>query len=386
MKKIGIITIHNSPNYGASLQAFALYEYIRQQGAKVEIIDLYRHNAHADYIQSKKYLPYRLQKKSGANQLKIMVKKLLYTIVYGKKKAFTMGYYDDALMKFKVFNSAIKMSKPYKSVDAIYADPPVYDVYITGSDQLWNPTQRFCLEPFFLTFAPNDAVKISYASSIGISSLTNREKNDFKRWLPSYNAISVREKQAQKMLNEILIGKNVFQVSDPTFLLDRDFWKKMAIVPANREPYILLFPLMHDVYLLKFAIRMAHESGKKLVVVDQKKNVEGSYVLIKDAGPCEWLGLIANADLVLTDSFHGTVFSILLSSHNFYSYIAPTNKRGARITDLLDTFELSDHLLSSSLEESYQQLSSNIPSKEIISKIFQCEQEKSRLFLDKYIQ
>lgn len=149
--------------------------------------------------------------------------------------------------------------------------PPVYDVYITGSDQLWNPTQRFCLEPFFLTFAPNDAVKISYASSIGISSLTNREKNDFKRWLPSYNAISVREKQAQKMLNEILIGKNVFQVSDPTFLLDRDFWKKMAIVPANREPYILLFPLMHDVYLLKFAIRMAHESGKKLVVVDQKK-------------------------------------------------------------------------------------------------------------------
>ena len=57
MKKIGIITIHNSPNYGASLQAFALYEYIRQQGAKVEIIDLYRPNAHADYIQSKKYLP-----------------------------------------------------------------------------------------------------------------------------------------------------------------------------------------------------------------------------------------------------------------------------------------------------------------------------------------
>ena len=88
MKKIGIITIHNSPNYGASLQAFALYEYIRQQGAKVEIIDLYRPNAHADYIQSKKYLPYRLQKKSGANQLKIMVKKLLYM---GKKRHLQWG-------------------------------------------------------------------------------------------------------------------------------------------------------------------------------------------------------------------------------------------------------------------------------------------------------
>lgn len=386
MRKIGIITIHNSPNYGASLQAFALYEYIRQQGAEVEIIDLHRPNAHADYEQSKKYLPYRLQKKSSVNQLIITVKKLLYTIAYGKKKAFTMGYYDDALTKFEVFNSVIRMSKPYKSVDAIYADPPVYDVYITGSDQLWNPTQRFCLEPFFLTFVPNNAVKISYASSIGISSLTNIEKNDFKKWLSSYNAISVREKQAQKMLNELLMGKNVFQVSDPTFLLDRDFWKNLAIVPDNREPYILFFPLMHDVYFLEFAIRVAHESGKKLLVVDQKKHMEGSYVLIKDAGPREWLGLIANADLVLSDSFHGTVFSILLSSHNFYSYIAPTNKRGARITDLLETFGLSDHLLCSSLKESYQQLSSNVPSKEIITKIFQCEQEKSRQFLDKYIQ
>lgn len=82
-------------------------------------------------------------------------------------------------------------------------------------------------------------MKISYASSIGISSLTNIEKNDFKKWLSSYNAISVREKQAQKMLNELLMGKNVFQVSDPTFLLDRDFWKNLAIVPDNREPYIL---------------------------------------------------------------------------------------------------------------------------------------------------
>lgn len=66
------------------------------------------------------------------------------------------------------------------------------------------------------------------------------------------------------------MGKNVFQVSDPTFLLDRDFWKNLAIVPDNREPYILFFPLMHDVYFLEFAIRVAHESGKKLLVVDQK--------------------------------------------------------------------------------------------------------------------
>ena len=105
MRKIGIITIHNSPNYGASLQAFALYEYIRQQGAEVEIIDLHRPNAHADYEQSKKYLPYRLQKKSSVNQLIITVKKLLYTIcllytsIYNKN----ISGHDDFVLSCLIF-------------------------------------------------------------------------------------------------------------------------------------------------------------------------------------------------------------------------------------------------------------------------------------------
>lgn len=101
MRKIGIITIHNSPNYGASLQAFALYEYIRQQGAEVEIIDLHRPNAHADYEQSKKYLPYRLQKKSSVNQLIITVKKLLYINCLWEKKGIYKGYYEVLLQNLK---------------------------------------------------------------------------------------------------------------------------------------------------------------------------------------------------------------------------------------------------------------------------------------------
>lgn len=96
---------------------------------------------------------------------------------------------------------------------------------------------------FLFNFCSHNAVKISYASSIGISSLTNIEKNDFKKWLSSYNAISVREKQAQKMLNELLMGKNVFQVSDPTFLLDRDFLEEFGDCSRIIENPIFYFSL-----------------------------------------------------------------------------------------------------------------------------------------------
>lgn len=97
--------------------------------------------------------------------------------------------------KFQDFNSQIRLSKPYRGIDELYRNPPEYDVYITGSDQVWNPTQNYCLEPYFLTFVKNkNARKISYASSIGIDQLLPKEKKDFKRWLSSYNSISVREK------------------------------------------------------------------------------------------------------------------------------------------------------------------------------------------------
>ena len=149
MKKIGIITIHNSPNYGASLQSFALYKYIEQQGYECELIDLHRPH-YVDFKRSKKYLAYR---ENSIVKIKRIIKRLI-----GRKSSL---YFSSAKNKFDLFNRQIRLSRPYCGIDELYADPPHYDLYITGSDQLWNPAQPFCLEPYFLTFAPSEAKKIA---------------------------------------------------------------------------------------------------------------------------------------------------------------------------------------------------------------------------------
>ena len=110
-----------------------------------------------------------------------------------------------------------------------------------------------------------------------------------------------------------------------------------------------------------YALRLSNESGMPLynLAQVQSKVVDNSYIPVTDAGPQEFLGYIANADMVITDSFHGTAFSILMGTKNFYTYIAPNNRRGSRIRNLLETYGLSHHTLDTKLNESFFQLSSN---------------------------
>lgn len=374
MKKIGVITIHNSPNYGACLQSFALYRYIEQLGYECELIDLHRPHE-KDFRSSKKYIAYR----EGA---RLKIKRIIKKILRRENKYYS----PEAKAKFDSFNQQIRLSRPYYSIDDLYANPPQYDVYITGSDQLWNPAQPFCLEPYFLTFAPRRAKKIAYAASIGITELTEKEKRDFKRWLLEYTAISVREKQA-KILLESFINKDIVQVSDPTMLLDVDYWHSIAIRPTERKPYILLFTLSHQPDILDYVLHLSRESGMPLVCLGQiQPDVkDGSYMAVKDAGPLEFIGYIASADLVITDSFHGTVFSIIMGCKNFFSYIKPGNKRSCRITDLLETYHLQNHLLNVNLSESYLELNSRKIDRERLLSVLREKQSFSRQFLKRQL-
>ena len=376
--KIGIITVHNSPNYGACLQAYALWKYI-SQSADCEIIDLYR-PYQKDYIPSAKFRPMRDNAQSTRTKIKQLIKKMLN---------YTPRHFSaEAKAKFDEFNSQIKLSRNYKGIDELYTNPPQYDLYISGSDQLWNPAQPYCMEPYFLTFTSQTAKKISYATSIGILELKDDEKELFREWLSSYEAISVREKQAKRLLESFTNRKDIVQVADPTFLLDVDEWKRMAVYPHVCKPYILLFILSYSKPLIQYALQLSKESGLRLVIVNQLQSpcTDGSYDSVTNAGPREFLGYIANADMVMTDSFHGTVFSIIMGAKNFYTYIVPGNKRGSRITDLLETFDLQDHLLPTELDKSYDELMQNKIDRskelEIISKL----QTEGRSFLELYIK
>lgn len=349
MKRVGILTIHNSPNYGASLQSYALYKYVSQlPGIECEVIDLHRPYENG-YVKSNRFVPYRREPFSIKRSIKSALKKIL------RRESKKVSFYSiGSKYKFDEFNKSIKLSRPYWGIDELYADPPCYDVYMTGSDQVWNPTQPYCLEPYFLTFAPQDKKKLSYASSIGVTELQENEKQDFKRWLSFYDTISVREHQAKDLLASF-IEKPVAQVADPTFLLDSEHWSSLAVDYTKVEPYILLFTVGFDFNLLQFAIKISNESGLRLMYLNQKLSdpIDGSYKVVNDAGPKDFLGLIAQSEMVITDSYHATVFSLILKAKNFYVYIGSYNKRGSRILDLLKTYKEESHLLSETLSENY---------------------------------
>lgn len=347
--KIGIITIHNSPNYGANLQAFALWKYLEMQGHDVEIIDLYR-PFQKEYVPSKKYKPY-----ARSMSCKSIILSLLRKINSRNKVQRTFS--EEAFQKIRTFNSMIRLSKPYKGIDELYADPPKYDLYVSGSDQLWNPTQSYCLEPYFLTFAPQGSKKISFATSIGVTSLTENVKRDFKKWLNSYEVISVREKQGKDLL-ESFLDREVYQVADPTFLLEPQLWKSLAVYPSIEQPYVMLFALQHNQELFNYVQKIAKECGKQLLYLCQVVESEAfeNCTIVNNAGIEEFLGYIANAELLITESFHGTVFSLLMGTRNFYAYISDKNIRGSRIEDLLSPFGLSDHILRGKLDLSYRDL------------------------------
>lgn len=371
--KVGIITIHNSPNYGATLQSYALYRYIANQGVDCEIIDLHRPHE-KDYISSTRFSLERPLRRTFKALIKGFLRSCLKRIRNSDLKKEVVK------KKFESFNSQIALSRPYRGIDELYADPPQYDLYITGSDQVWNPTQPYVLDPYFLTFVQKGR-KISYASSIGIGELTEREKEKFKRCLASYEKISVREKKAQALL-EKSIGRKVEQVVDPTFLLSPDHWKGEAAGRLVEGDYIFCFLLAFDKRLIDYASRLASESGKELVVMTGKcPKSSVNCLFVDDAGPREWLSYVEYADMVLTDSFHCTVFSLILGAKNFYAYIPSWNKRGSRITDLLETYGLAGHLLDNSLSARWEELSCRAIDRRSVLQVMQHESRRSQEFL-----
>lgn len=374
--RIGIITIHNSLNYGASLQSWSLYKFLVDHGYDCEIIDLHR-PAHSDYVYSKKYVDYYGVCERD-RKLTVRAKQWLRNMLTHRSKPDYMIRREE---KFNRFNGQIKLSKTYRGIDELYDNPPEYDVYITGSDQVWNPTQPFCIEPFFLTFVRNPkARKISYAPSIAESSLTEREKSDFVKWLSDYSYISVREFEGQALLRSML-DKEIYQVADPTFLMGAQYWRSLAKESPLREPYILCFRLCDGNKLVDYCIEMGKKLGMKVVVLPLAVDRDDKCVVVKDAGLEDYLGYIANADILVSDSFHGNVFGILLGVKKQWAYIYPDSNRGSRLVSLMETFGMSDHFIASDFSTTCEEFYGKTKNLENIERVIESEANRSREFL-----
>lgn len=345
-KTVGIITIHKS-NFGGCLQSYALWAFITSIGYKCEIIDLYR-PVMSGYKNEKSHLTFSTCKKAEqVKNLKQLAKKyfsLLRNII--KPNITKYNFTNNA--NFLLFNSLIKYSAPYYSIDSLYINPPHYDIYISGSDQIWNPDMPFENEPYLLTFAPSDKKRIAYASSFGRQSLPDEFKKHYKNCLEKYNSISVREASGQKIIEELGELESDL-VLDPTMLFDSEYWHTISSKPNIKQRYLFCFSLNNNIELLTYASKICKKNNLALVIISNEKHAfEGVISIIKpDSGPKEWLGFIENAEYVITDSFHGSVFSILFKK-SFLSYTKKENREkypGSRIENLFELLSLKSCLI-----------------------------------------
>ena len=332
--KIKTITCHDVYNPGASLQAYALAAYLTEQGHEVQIIDykpeyLSRHYR-LDWVANPRFdrplvrQAYLLAKLPG--RLKA-------------RKSLRKQRFDDFRREYLPVTPV-----RYESVEALRRNCPEAELYIAGSDQIWNPVFPNGKDPaFFLDFVPEGKKKISYAASFSVESLEEEDKLRIKPWLENLDGISVRETSGVTLLAQM--GLAGVQVMDPVFLLDAEHWKKLAVRP-DAEGYILVYDFDSSETVRMIARNLAEKTGKKIISVFP---MEDAAEIWSDMGPREFLGAIENADCVLSNSFHATAFSLIFQKE-FY-VVNRQEKINTRMQDLLGAVSCPERLIHSLPED-----------------------------------
>ncbi len=318
--KVGIITFQETNNYGANLQNYALQQAVKQLGGTPETID-YR----SRYI-GRPYAPAHLKNKGLGAYLFGVVGYLVYALRTGKTKAFR---------RHIAYSPQVKR-------EGLEAMNDRYDLFLTGSDQVFNHKLTGMDGTYMLDFVKDKAKCHSYAASLGLAALEPAVQEQYRAWLSDFATLTVREQTAAGVLSETL-GREVSVVSDPCLLLERADWEAVAVAPKQKKPYVFVYELAWSKDVVALAQRIAKDKGLNIIFAPfpMGKAACGGWRL--GAGPGEILGLIRDAEYVVTDSFHGTLFSILFNKA-FYTRIAE-KAIGSRISDLLTKCGLEDRLL-----------------------------------------
>lgn len=319
MKKIGILTFHFSENYGAVLQCYALRKLINTiPGYTAEIINLISKDRRRWYDNPV------LQEK-----------------------------YEEKLQKYKIFNQ----------VENGIANEPIYNInelnqeeyfgFVVGSDQVWNISLKSFKTAYLLDFANERPKKIAYAASVGMNIDNPLLKTElFQKYIKRFDSISVRENTHQSFIQQFT-DKKVYAVLDPTLLIEKEMYDKLIENMNNledlKEEYIFFYYLKNDntiplacsfVNMLarKYNLKILHYCVEMPEQVFKNQNKSFYY-----DGPKEFLWHIKHAKIVVTNSFHGTIFSILYNKP-FYTYLVENMK--SRVIDLLSNLGLENRIIS----------------------------------------
>lgn len=383
MKKIGIITYFYYYNYGTMLQGYALQKVMEREGKgrfSSEIIDCRFGEKDLSFwyyfkIRVRRFFIY-------FTQIKRVVE------VFKKRDLTNARYKNENAQKRQLFDDFVKQccsmsEETYKQSSDLYPQPPVYDIYITGSDQTWSPKVGL-RDSLFLGFTPKGKTKAAYAPSIGVASYSADEEKYVKDHLQDYQFVSCRERHGAEILQK-LSPVNVETVLDPTLLMRADEWRNISVKPDVPEKYILCYFIGERTYYRDFAKQLSKQLNLPLAYIPgSNTDMVSENHLVWQSGPREFLGLIDNAEVVLTDSFHGTIFSINFGK-NFYSFIKHEGAKAMdnmRIIDILERLGQADRLLT---EYGGGDIDYHPVDYTATNGLLQAERDSSELFINKIL-
>ena len=347
--KVALAINYDYHDYGGMLQAFATQRFLEKQGIDSDAINF--DNVKRDISRRKwKYFLSNMMDISIVKEKSRLIEKKIRQKTNARLTA-QMAERDNAFDKF--CKSHFKVSRPFASWnDMAKASKKEYDAVIVGSDQLWLPSNVMA-DYYTLNWVPDKVKKIAYATSFGIGNIPQKYKEMYRQYLTRIDYLSARETSGQEIISE-LTDRSVPLVNDPALLLDANGWDEVIKEkPIINDKYIFCYFMGDNPEQRDFVKRLAKEKGLKIVALlhlDQFIETDEHYADYTpwDISPDDFVNLVKYAEYVCTDSFHGTVFSIIYS-RNFFTF-KRFNKKASlstntRITSLLTRVGLMDRLV-----------------------------------------
>lgn len=329
------MTFHRAVNYGAVLQAFALQKSLEIMGNDVDILDIRGDRVDKMYSYAN---PFSVTAKGGIRlKIRTVFRRILdWTYNQRRRKEFD-----------KFLNEHLKLSKSVYSDSDLKELSKDYDFFFCGSDQVWNLNVTDSNDKYFLSFADCDK-RNSYAASFGKSTIDAEQMKAYKEYLCGFNKISVRENTSIELVKSIT-GTSAELVLDPTLLLDKSQWKKLLGISERKEKYILVYMLydLKNTDMIDF-VRKLHDDTKLPIYYIGKNRYFKMGKQLHNVLPSEWVGLFCNATYIVTNSFHGTCFSINFHIPFFTFLLQPKSRpANVRIKDLLEMVGLEERIVTS---------------------------------------
>ncbi len=358
--RVGTITFHTALNFGAVLQTYALYRIIKEKGNDVRVID------YKSEFNEKRFAPKSF--KYFCNP------RTIYNILF--RNGYEI-YYKDGFVDF--LHNHLQLTSTLHKEDLPKLNGE-FDIFITGSDQIWNLACTEGDDTYYLPFVLDSKKKNSYAASIGYNKIPESSKDRYRSLMKDFNHISVREESGVEIVKE-LTGINAELVLDPTMLLNKEQWESIADyskVPAINK-YLLLYVMAEDKVLIKEALKFAKEHGMKVVYISQRFFKLANAINIRNISPEQWLGLFLKAEAIATNSFHGLVFSINFNCQFITRYI-PRSIANSRMETILNLLDLHSRRIDSETYNVANAINYYIPNIKLTS-----WRNKSLQYLDKVL-